>query len=312
MRNGQIVGEGYHHHAGGPHAEANALTAAGDKARGATAYVTLEPCSHHGRTPPCADALLRAGVTRVVVACADPNPVASGGAQRLRENGVLVEVGLLAEAAAEVNEQFLFSVRTGRPRVVLKAAASLDGRIALPSGESQWITGPAARRQAHRLRAECGAVLVGRRTVELDDPLLTARLPGVVNQPLRVVLDPSNRLSGRERIFNDSAPSWHVTGTIDLRNLLRELHDRGVRGLLVEGGAVTAGHFLKANLADRLELFIAPRLLGDGPAWLSGLDLATLASAPQLNKLRSRRFGPDLWISANLRGDDTFGRPTGP
>ncbi|MGV3618806.1 MAG: bifunctional diaminohydroxyphosphoribosylaminopyrimidine deaminase/5-amino-6-(5-phosphoribosylamino)uracil reductase RibD [Fimbriimonas sp.] len=300
VRDGEKVGEGYHHHAGGLHAEANALRAAGDRARGATAYVTLEPCAHHGRRPPCADALIAAGVKRVVVACADPNPIAAGGLARVGSHGIETEIGLLEAEAAAANEQFLFAVRHQRPLVVLKAAVSLDGRIALPSGESQWITGPAARKQGHRLRVASGAVLVGRRTVEIDDPLLTARIPGVVNQPLRVVLDPHSRLSGAEKVFDASAPTLRVTGEIDLPMVLADLYRRGVKGLLVEGGAITAASFLRAGLVDRLELFLAPKLLGDGPSWLQGLGLGSLADAPQIEIHETKRLGPDLWIRARV------------
>jgi diaminohydroxyphosphoribosylaminopyrimidine deaminase/5-amino-6-(5-phosphoribosylamino)uracil reductase len=300
VRDGEVVGEGYHHHAGDLHAEANALRVAGDRARGATAYVTLEPCAHYGRTPPCADALIAAGVQRVVVACPDPNPVAAGGLARVAAAGIETELGLLQAEAEAANEQFLFAMRHRRPRVVLKAAVSLDGRIALPSGESRWITGEAARRQGHRLRAQCGAVLVGRRTVEVDDPLLTVRLPGVVNQPLRVVLDPHARLRGDERVFDASAPSLRVTGEVDLPELLNDLFRRKVTGLLVEGGAITAASFVKAGLVDRLELFLAPKLLGDGPTWLEGLGLPALAEAPLGEVRKLRRLGQDLWLSVDL------------
>lgn len=301
VRDGEVVGEGYHHYTGDLHAEANALRQAGEAARGATAYVTLEPCNHFGRQPPCSEALIRAGVARVVVACADPNPKAMGGLAKVAAAGIATQIGFLEEEAAAVNQQFLFAVRHRRPRVVLKAACSLDGRIALPSGESQWITGEAARREGHRLRVACGAVLVGRRTVELDDPQLTARIPGVVNQPLRIVLDPQRKLKGTERVFDDSAPTRHVTGAIDLPALLSDLYESGVKGLLVEGGAVTAGSFLRAGLVDRLELFMAPKLLGDGPSWLHGLELGALGDAPMARIRETRRVGSDLWIRADLR-----------
>jgi diaminohydroxyphosphoribosylaminopyrimidine deaminase / 5-amino-6-(5-phosphoribosylamino)uracil reductase len=311
------VGEGFHPFAGGPHAEAVALSAAGERARGGTAYVTLEPCAHFGRTPPCADALIDAGVARVVVACADPNPRAAGGATRLREAGVTVEVGLLEEEAARANVMFLFAHRTRRPYVVAKAAATLDGRLALPSGESRWITGEAARRRGHRLRAECGAVLVGSGTVRCDDPRLTARVPGVRNQPLRIVLDPKRELTGREAVFHgpgepirvvDGAAGpgeWSVPavdGAFDLASLLSRLHtERGVVGLLVEGGAATLAGFVRADLVDRFELFLAPKLFGAGRSWLEGLDVARLAEAPEVKILRTRRIGDDLWLTGEPR-----------
>ncbi len=298
VRAGEVVGEGFHAYAGGPHAEAAALAQAGEHARGATAYVTLEPCAHFGRTPPCSRALLAAGVERVVVACPDPNPEAAGGAREIAEAGVKVEVGLLEREAAQANRQFLFAFAAGRPFVVAKAACSLDGRIALPTGESKWITSPGARLQGRKLRAECGAVLVGRRTVELDDPLLTARMRGALNQPVRVVLDPHARLKGSERVFGPEARTIRVTGAIDLPSLLRTLFAEGIRGLLVEGGAATIGGFLAAGLVDRLELFLAPKLLGAGPAWCSDLGVGSLADALSWNIVSTRRVGPDIWISA--------------
>jgi len=302
-----IVGEGYHHYAGAPHAEVEALTAAGSNATGATAYVTQEPCNHQGRTPPCTEALLAAKIARVVVACLDPNPIAAGGIEKLRSAGVEVSVGLLDAEAAEANDQFLTAMRFKRPRVVLKAAMSLDGRIALPSGESKWLTSPLARKQAHRLRAECGAVLVGRRTVEADDPSLTARIPGVVNQPIRVILDPGAKLHGHWKVFDDSAPTIHVVnGTFgllagpegfNLDELCEALFKKGVLGLMVEGGAATISRFIKARLFDRVELFVAPKLLGNGPSWVDGLGLERLADAPELSLISLKKLKGDVQIS---------------
>ncbi|CAN5586784.1 bifunctional diaminohydroxyphosphoribosylaminopyrimidine deaminase/5-amino-6-(5-phosphoribosylamino)uracil reductase RibD [soil metagenome] len=300
VKDGEAVGEGWCPYAGGPHAEAMALSKAGPEAKGATAYVTLEPCNHFGRTPPCSLALIHAEVARVIVAVRDQNPRAIGGAERLREAGIPVEIGLMAEEAAQENRAFLFAVQEKRPWVVAKAGASLDGRIALPSGESQWITSSAARRKGHRLRAELGAVLVGRQTVEADNPHLTARLPGIVNQPLRIVLDPSNRLTGKERVFDEAAPTRHVTGPIDLPELLASLYAEGQIGLLVEGGALTIASFVRAGLVDRLELFQAPKLLGNGPSWVGDFGLKTLADAPSLKIVRTKRLGPDLQITADL------------
>jgi len=300
VRNGEIVGEGYHHHAGAPHAEAAALAAAGDRAAGADAYVTLEPCNHFGRTPPCSEALIRAGVRRVVVACADPNPKAAGGLTRLQEVGIETSTGLLAEEAYEANIAFMTSMRLKRPYVVVKAGASLDGRIALPSGESKWITGPEARRAGRRLRAELGAVLVGRRTVELDNPELTARTPGVVNPPLRIVLDPHAKLSGREKVFDNQAPTRHVTGKIDLPSLMSDLFESGVTSLLVEGGAITVASFVKAGLVDAVELFIAGKLLGAGPSWLGEIGLSSLGDAPQMEIRKVARIGADVRISGRF------------
>ncbi len=297
VRDGKTVGEGFHDFAGGPHAEVVALAKAGEQARGATAFVTLEPCNHEGRTGPCSQALIDAGILEVYFAVSDPNPKAGGGAEFLRTAGVLVHEGLMELESRAVAKQFLFSECHRRPLVTLKAGVSLDGRIALPSGESQWITGPNARRAAHRLRAECGAVLVGRRTVELDDPQLTARVAGVKNQPVRVVLDPSGKLDSKYRVFDDSAPTRHVTGEIHLSELMASLFAEGVKGLLVEGGAKTHAHFLKAGLVDEIVLFVAPKLLGDGPAWVTGLGLSALNEAPEFNIDEVRRVGSDLMIS---------------
>lgn len=297
VNGGDIVGEGWHHAAGFPHAEAMALQSTSNR-NGAHVYVTLEPCNHQGRTGPCSEALILNKVARVIYACADPNPKAQGGAERLRESGIRTEQGLLEEEASVVNHQFLFAMRRKRPLVVVKAACSLDGRIALPTGESKWITGETARKEGHRLRVESGAVLVGRRTVEVDDPDLTARIVGVTNQPLRVILDPQKKLSGRERVFNESAETLWVNGAIDLNQLLANLFGRGANGLLIEGGATTIAHFVRQGLVDRYELFLAPKLLGDGPSWLGGLGLPGLASAPSLQILQSQMLGDDLWITA--------------
>src|SRR5215218_7879340 len=263
VRDGRVVGEGFHQAAGGPHAEALALAAAGAAAAGATCYVTLEPCAHHGRTPPCADALVAAGVARVVAAMADPDPRVDGaGLARLRTAGVEVTVGVGADAAAEQNAAYLTHRRLGRPRVTLKAAASLDGKVAAPDGTSQWITGPDARADGHRLRAEADAVLVGAGTALADDPRLTVRLPGHGGrQPLRVVADAAGRLAPAGHLFDGEAPTlvattpaapaaavdaWKAAGAevlicnrapdggVDVEDLLRALAARGVLELLVE------------------------------------------------------------------------------
>lgn len=297
VRDGRVVGEGWCPYAGGPHAEAMALASAGEAARGADAYVTLEPCDHHGRTPPCSLALLKAGVARVFVAVADPNPKAAGGAHRLREAGIPVEIGLGEATARAVAAQFHFAMAQGRPLVVAKAGCGLDGRIALPSGESKWITSPAARRAAHALRAELGAVLVGYRTVVADDPHLTARLPGVVNPPLRVVLDPRAALEGTERVFDRAAETLWIREPLSPEEVVARVGERGATGLLVEGGGRTIARFLAAGMVDRLELFMAPRVLGDGPAWCEGLGLPSLSDAPGFRWVSTRRVGPDLRLT---------------
>jgi diaminohydroxyphosphoribosylaminopyrimidine deaminase/5-amino-6-(5-phosphoribosylamino)uracil reductase len=311
---GEIVGEGWHSYAGGPHAEAVALAKARDRARGATAYVTLEPCNHHGKTPPCSEALLKAGVREVFIACADPNPKAAGGLQHLRENGVSVHSGLLESEAAAANSQFLFAMRSRRPFIVLKAAIGLDGRTSMASGESKWITSAEARKVVHELRAELGAVLVGAGTVVADNPSLTARIRGVRNQPKRIVLDQEGCLKGTETVFDQASETMcYVTNPdaphhikaptaqdgFDLNELARTWFDRGITGILVEGGPRTYGSFIRSGLADRIELFVAPKLLGNGPSWFNA-DTPTLEAAENLNLERVKRVGPDLWITASI------------
>ena len=309
VRQGQIVGEGATERVGGAHAEIVALRAAGEAAREATVFTTLEPCNHQGRTGPCSVALIEAGVARVVYATGDPFPKAAGGADRLRANGIEVEAGLLREQAEEVHRAFLHFARTGRPFVVVKAAATLDGRIALPSGESRWITGLAARREGHRLRAELGAILVGRGTVEADDPHLTARIPGVTDPPVRIVLDASGKLSGDHRVFDAAAPTWRVgrggafelrptpEGEIDLVALVDELGRRGLTGILIEGGGKTTAGFFRAGLVDRIELFLAPKLFGAGPSWIEGALTELVADTPEFSLLRTQRIGQDLQLT---------------
>lgn len=323
---GQVVGEGHHERAGGPHAEVVALRAAGEAARGGTAYVTLEPCNHTGRTGPCAQALLAAGIARVVYAVADPDPQATGGAGTLRAAGVRVEQGLLAEEAEAGNTAWLTSVRRARPHVTWKYAATLDGRTAAADGTSRWISSPASRADVHRLRAESDAVLVGAGTMRADDPHLAARgVEGAV-QPLRVVLDteaaavrPGARvLDDAARtvvvVADDLAPEavaatgaaevWRLpraaAGGIDLTALLAALHRDGVRSVLLEGGATLAGAFVAAGAVDRVVGYLAPVLLGAGPAALADAGITTIAEALRLRVTGAERIGPDLRITATV------------
>ena len=326
VHGGEIVGEGWHERAGGPHAEVAALTDAGDRARGATAYVTLEPCAHTGRTGPCADALIAAGVARVVMALPDPNPVAKGGAERLRAAGVEVVDGVCEAEARAQNEVFLHGLATGRPFVTLKCALSVDGRIAAADGTSQWLTGPEARAAAHRLRAEADAVVVGSGTVLADDPALTVRLPGhTAGQPLRVVLDGRARTTSAHRVLDAEAPTLIAVapdadrgavdklrdtgaelvtlpaaadGHLDLTGLLAELWRRDVRAVLVEGGAEVLGSFLRAGLWDRLTVHVAALLLGaSGRAAMAGDHIATLADAPRLRLEHVTTAGDDVLVA---------------
>jgi len=326
VREGRVVGEGWHERAGGPHAEVVALRQAGEAARGATCYVTLEPCSHHGRTPPCAEALVAAGVSRVVAAMTDPNPqVAGRGLARLRAAGIEVESGLMAETARELNLGFVARMTRVRPWVRVKLAASLDGRTALASGESQWITGVAARRDVQRWRAQASAILTGVGTVLADDPALTVRPaelgedPG--RQPLRVVVDSRLRTPPAARLLRQAGPVLVATredadparcraleaagaevlplladetGRVALPALLAALAAREVNELHVEAGATLAGALVAQGLADELLLYQAPLLLGDEGRGLFRLPaLSRLADAPAWTVLEVVAVGRD-------------------
>ncbi|GAA1024162.1 riboflavin biosynthesis protein RibD [Acrocarpospora pleiomorpha] len=308
---GEPAGEGFHEYAGGPHAEVNALRAAGERARGGTAYVTLEPCDHTGRTGPCSLALIEAGVARVVIAVDDPNPVASGGAERLRRQGIRVDTGVLTEAAEEGNAAWLTFVRRRRPYVTWKFAATLDGRSAAEDGTSKWITSAEARADVHRLRGEQDAILAGIGTVLADDPQLTVRPPRG-RPPLRVVLDSEGRTPPGARVLDAAAPTLIAVaaGTevahadvvrlartpdgIDLDGLLAELYRRQVVSLLVEGGPVVAGSFLRAGLVDRVVGYLAPALLGSGAAALGPAGVTTITDTHRLIFHEISPIGPDL------------------
>ncbi|MEU9703586.1 bifunctional diaminohydroxyphosphoribosylaminopyrimidine deaminase/5-amino-6-(5-phosphoribosylamino)uracil reductase RibD [Streptomyces sp. NPDC047981] len=323
---GQPVGEGYHQRAGGPHAEIHALREAGDRARGATAYVTLEPCNHTGRTGPCAQALIDAGVRRVVYAVGDPNPQATGGADTLRAAGVEVEGGLLADEAEAGNLAWLTSVRLGRPFVRWKYAATLDGRIAAADGTSRWITSAESRADVHRLRAEADAVVVGSGTARADDPHLAVRgVEGAV-QPLRVVVDTeASAVKPGARVLDDAArtviavaedmlveetvhfpETWRLSrapgGGLDLTELLAMLHQQGVRSVLLEGGPTLAAAFVRAGAVDQVVGYLAPVLLGAGPHALADAGITTITEALRLDITETVRIGPDLRITATLKG----------
>jgi diaminohydroxyphosphoribosylaminopyrimidine deaminase/5-amino-6-(5-phosphoribosylamino)uracil reductase len=296
---GRVVGRGYHQGAGTPHAEAMALAEAGAAARGGTAVVTLEPCNHTGRTRPCSAALLAAGVARVVYAQADPNPKAAGGAATLRAAGVSVEAGPLTQEAAELNPAWSFAVTHGRPRVVWKFAATLDGRSAAADGSSQWITGPDARADVHRLRSEAGAVLVGTGTVLADDPRLTVRQPdGTLRgqQPLRVVMGRRD-LPATARVLDDTAPTWHAR-THDPAEVLHGLAERGVRQVWLEGGPTVAAAFVAAGLVDEVVAYLAPTLLGSGRSAVADLGISTLGQALKLRLDEATIIGSDLRVRA--------------
>lgn len=326
VRDGRIVGEGWHARAGEPHAEVLALRAAGADARGADLYVTLEPCSHHGRTPPCADAIIAAGIRKVWVAMRDPNPLVAGrGKQRLVANNVAVARGLLQPAARALNRGFVSRMTHGRPFVTLKLGASLDGRTAMASGESQWITGEAARADVHRLRAEAGAVLTSAPTVLADDPALTVRTPldgePPVRPPDRIVIDASGRVAASARVWSDdgarcirvaradaAAPPATVAdvrvaatpdGHVDLAAALAALAGHEVNHVLAECGPGLAGALLRAGLVDEIVVYLAPSLLGSNARGLVGLPgLERLADRIRLSFTDVRKVGDDLRITA--------------
>ena len=320
---GRIVGEGWHPRAGEPHAEVFALRHAAEAARGATLYVTLEPCCHYGRTPPCTEAVLAAGIRRVVVAMSDPFPkVAGGGLAQLRAAGLDVECGLLEAEARELNRAYLRAVQTGLPWVTLKMAVTLDGKIATRAGDSRWITGEKARAYVHRLRDWNDAVMVGIGTARADDPQLTARLRGARN-PLRVVVDPRGELRLESHLVQHAAdiPTLVAVGEgidggpfvargvsvesvpqrgrwLDLEVLLRRLVARGVHSVLCEGGAGLGASLLEAGLVDEVAWFIAPKLVGgrDAPGAVGGTGVERMAGAWTLDKVRYRRFGDDVAV----------------
>jgi diaminohydroxyphosphoribosylaminopyrimidine deaminase / 5-amino-6-(5-phosphoribosylamino)uracil reductase len=279
---GTTVAEGYHRGAGSPHAEADALARAGERARGTTAVVTLEPCAHTGRTGPCAVALREAGVRRVVFAQPDPNPLAAGGAALLREAGVEVEHGLRLDAARALNRVWTFAVERGRPFVTWKFAATLDGRSAAADGTSRWVSGRAARLDTHRLRALCDVMLVGSNTVAVDDPQLTVRderdqpLPRE-RQPLRVVMG-ERELPATRRIFDDNAETLHLR-TRDPETALKTIYARDRQHVFLEGGPTLAAAFLAAGLVDEIIAYVAPMLLGAGLPAVADLGITTIADA---------------------------------
>jgi diaminohydroxyphosphoribosylaminopyrimidine deaminase/5-amino-6-(5-phosphoribosylamino)uracil reductase len=332
---GEAVGEGWHEGPGTPHAEVMALLAAGDRARAGTAVVTLEPCNHLGRTGPCTTALLEAGIARVVAATGDVNPgVPGGGFDALRRAGMEVHVGLLTDEARRLNRAFERHATTGRPFVVLKAAASLDGKTAAADGSSRWITSSAARADAHRLRAWADAVVVGSGTALEDDPALTVRAPerAEARPPLRVVVDGRGRVSATSRLFAGSAPtlvatthlapgdritSWQragaevlaldidVAGSVALDPLLEALGKRDVQGVLVEGGATLAWSFVRDGLVDGVVMYVAPSIVGGGSAngVVAGAGFAPINAALPLRFTSVTRVGPDLKVEGDVQRD---------
>jgi diaminohydroxyphosphoribosylaminopyrimidine deaminase/5-amino-6-(5-phosphoribosylamino)uracil reductase len=332
VADGEIVGRGHHERAGLPHAEPNALAAAGDKAKGATLYVNLEPCSHYGRTPPCADAVIAAGIKRVVVGGQDSNvKVNGGGIARLREAGIDVTVGVLADQCRYLNRGFFRVMECGLPWVELKMACTLDGRIADQSGRSRYITAAAALERVQKLRRECDAIMVGAATARLDDPSLTVRdgLP-ILRQPRRVVVDPHLTLDENAKIFDGQSDTFIFSlpsatgikpdkaeflplkvrkdGGYDLKDCLATLAAKGVRRLLVEGGGVLAGALLDANLVDQIYWFMAPKMLvssGSRPVLASDKG-RSLDDIVELEDVRYEEVLPDLLVTGYCKGRKQF------
>jgi len=327
VRNGEVVGRGYHKKAGTPHAEVHALADAGDQAQGATIYVTLEPCNHTGRTPPCSHAVVKAGIARVVIGLSDPNPLACGGCRYLQDHGVEVIVGVCEKQCRSLNEPFLKWTTTGLPWVVMKAGMSLDGKITYQHGQGGAITGPESRQFVHGLRNRFDAILIGVETARIDDPSLTTRLTGQQGRdPLRVILDSHLRLAPEAKLLTQqsSAETWVFctpsaseeneaalqragalvfrvgeTGThqLDLVEVLQILAQRNVLSLLVEGGAAIHGSFLRHDLYDEGYLFLAPFFIGEaGTALLSGYTTPDAVSASTMQDIEVGRLGDDLYV----------------
>lgn len=326
VKDDRVLGRGWTQPGGRPHAETMALAQAGGAARGATAYVSLEPCAHHGKTPPCADALIAAGAARVVAPVEDPDPrVAGKGFAALRAAGVAVDVGCMATEAEDANAGFLTRQRLGRPRLTLKLAATLDGRIATASGESRWITGPAARARVHLMRATHDAVLVGAGTARADDPTLDVRLAGLEDRrPVRLVIDPDLTLPPNCRLATTPGPVWRLcrvsrdpdwgeafpsaadaAGKLDLPALFSALGARGLTRVLCEGGGGLAAALLKADLVDELVWMTAGAAIGaEGAPALGPLNLGALADAPRFDLVSEERVGSDAVTTwRRLRGD---------
>ncbi|WP_442865070.1 bifunctional diaminohydroxyphosphoribosylaminopyrimidine deaminase/5-amino-6-(5-phosphoribosylamino)uracil reductase RibD [Alkalihalobacillus sp. CinArs1] len=329
---GRIVGMGAHLKAGEPHAEVYALRMAGEKAKGATAYVTLEPCSHHGKTPPCANALIDAGITEVYVAMQDPNPLVGGrGIERLKDAGITVHVGLLEEEAYSLNDVFFHYIETNRPYVTLKSAVSLDGKVATKTGDSKWITGSEARQDVHAERHQHDAILVGVGTVEKDDPSLTTRY-GEGISPIRVILDRTLRLPSDAVVLqDDSVETWiittkkaknetkrmfsqHVTvlavegDSISIDDVLHMLGDRGVTSVFVEGGPTINGSFLEAGAFQKVITYVAPKLIGGtgAPTSFEGNGIATMQDTLELTIESVEQIGDDIKIISKRRCSDVY------
>jgi len=333
VKDGRIVGRGYHHRAGGPHAEVNAINDAGEQARGATLYVTLEPCNHFGRTPPCTHRILEAGIQRVVVAMDDPNPgVGGGGSRYLQDRNIDVITGIGEKEARTLNEAFVTWITTGRPFVVVKCAATLDGRIATRTGDSRWVTGPASRQFVHRIRHAVDGIMVGVGTVKTDDPSLTTRLDGATgSDPTRIILDTRLSIPLTSKLLNQKshAPTWVVCGTnapadrraalekrgarvvtaplkghrIDLSALMQQLGGMGITSLLIEGGGTVIGSAVRAGIANKICFFYAPKILGgdDGVPICRGTGPQSMQKSIVVHDLTVLRFDADVMLQGYLK-----------
>ncbi|OGP11758.1 MAG: riboflavin biosynthesis protein RibD [Deltaproteobacteria bacterium RIFCSPLOWO2_12_FULL_43_16] len=337
VKNGRIVGRGYHRKAGLAHAEINALREAGIKAKGADIYITLEPCNHFGRTPPCAEAIVRAGIKNIFIGMKDPNPLVAGkGITRLKNAGIKVETGILEQECKYINEAYIKYIITKTPFVTLKLASTLDGKIATASGESKWITGETARRYAHRMRAEADAVMVGIGTVIADDPELTVRLVKGKN-PVRIVVDSRLRMPANAKILNQHKGSVIIAtikkksqesevrnqekkikalnasgadvlllhsrnGKVDLKALMKELGKREITSLIIEGGGSLAASAIKEGIVDKITIFVAPKFFGkEGLSMIGELGIRRLKDAICLSRLECRKLGDDLLLEGYLK-----------
>lgn len=327
VKNGQIIGEGWHHGPGFPHAEVEALKSCGVDPKGATMYVTLEPCNHYGKTPPCTEAVIRAGIGKVNFAVSDPNPVARGGAVRLREAGIKAESGLCREEALEINRKFFHFCLTGRPWVEMKVAISLDGKIATAGGESQWITGEGSRKLVHRLRSEVSSVLVGSGTMLADNPQLTNRMAKpLIRQPIKIVFDGALQITENHRLVAETPENLIVfctsrasklkveqlrckgvriiqqdtQGKVILNDALATLGRLGIQSVLVEGGSVIFTSFWESGIVNEYYLFYAPFFIGGqaAPGFLGGKGLVSLTEAKRLIVKSVKKVGPDILIHA--------------